>query len=104
MDISDKIRNAFGRVKSGTIAVSLEAKKKIRESSLKGEINSLEARLSSAYTRIGREGFASYHDVLYEYENLQKPMEDAQEIISQIEDKKKNWRRRCCGLTRRSLL
>jgi len=77
MAISDKLGNAFNRAKSGTIAVSLEAKKKLKESSIKGEISALESKMSSVYTQLGKEASAECFDELYRKNDRLKELLDS---------------------------
>lgn len=89
MAISDKIGNVFNKAKSGTIAVSLEAKKKMKESSIRGEISSLEAKMNGVFTNIGKEAYSSQYDKLYGYDQLRGMMDSVKEIKDQIAAKEK---------------
>ncbi len=89
MAISDKIGNVFNKAKSGTIAVSLEAKKKMKESSIKGEISSLEAKMTGVYTQIGRDAYAELKDALAQNEKTKAHLDSVDEIKEQIAGKEK---------------
>jgi ribosomal protein L40E len=89
MAISDKIGNVFNKAKSGTIAVSLEAKKKMKESSIKGEISSLEAKMTGVFTQIGREAYAALGDALAQNEKTKVLLDSIGEIKEQIAGKEK---------------
>ncbi|MEI6101009.1 MAG: zinc-ribbon domain-containing protein [Eubacteriales bacterium] len=89
MAISDKIGNVFNKAKSGTIAVSLEAKKKMKESSIKGEISSLESKMNSVFTDIGKEAYSSQYDKLYGYDKLHDLMDAIKDLKDQISVKEK---------------
>lgn len=89
MAFSDKIGNVFNKAKSGTIAVSLEAKKKMKESSIKGEISSLESKMNSVFTEIGKEAYDSQYDKLYGYDKLRDLMDAIKDFKEQISVKEK---------------
>ena len=84
MPFSDTIGNVFNKAKSGTIAVSLEAKKKMKESSIKGEISSLESKMNSVFTEIGKEAYDSQYEKLYGYVKLRELMDQIKEFKDQI--------------------
>ena len=84
MAISDKIGNVFNKAKSGTIAVSLEAKKKMKESSIKGEISSLEAKMNGVFTQVGREAYEIFPDTLAQNEKTKELLDSIGEIKQQI--------------------
>lgn len=89
MAFSDKLGNVFNKAKSGTIAASLGAKKKMKESSIKGEISSLESKMASVYTQIGREAYASFFDTLQGNGQLKEFSGQIKEIEGQITGKEK---------------
>jgi ribosomal protein L40E/vacuolar-type H+-ATPase subunit I/STV1 len=89
MAISDKIGNVFNKAKSGTIAVSLEAKKKMKESSIKGEISSMEAKMNGVFTQIGREAYEIFPDTLAQNEKTKELTDSVAEIKQQIAAKEK---------------
>ena len=86
---SDKLGSAFNKAKSSTIAVSLEAKKKLKESSVKGEISTLENKMSSVYTQIGREAYTECYDTLCENAKLKELMDSVKSYQEQIAAKEK---------------
>lgn len=88
MDISEKIGSAFDKAKSGTIAVSLEAKKKFKEASFKSELSSLESRLNYVYTQIGREAYGRCYEALGSIDELKKFLENVADLLNQISAKK----------------
>jgi hypothetical protein len=87
MPFSDTIGNVFNKAKSGTIAVSLEAKKKMKESSIRGEISSLESKMNSVFTQIGKEAYESQYDKLYGYDMLRELMDQIKDLKDQIGEK-----------------
>lgn len=89
MPFSDTIGNVFNKAKSGTIAVSLEAKKKMKESSMRGEISSLESKMNSVFTKIGKEAYESQYDKLYGYDTLRGLMDEIKDLKDQIDAKEK---------------
>lgn len=89
MALSDKIGNVFNKAKSSTIAVSLEAKKKMKESSIKGEISSLESKMNSVYTEIGKEAYGSFFDALYTNEKLKELLDSINDLKDQVSGKEK---------------
>lgn len=89
MAFKESLGNVWGKAKSGTIAVSLEAKKKMKESSIKGEISSLEAKMNGVFTQIGREAYESLPDALAGNEKTKEFCDSVGEIKEQIAVKQK---------------
>ena len=89
MSFQDTISNAFNKAKSGTIAVSLEAKKKMKESSIKGEISTLDSKLSNVYTNIGREAYSNHFEALSQIDGMGELIQNAKDLEGQIEGKQK---------------
>jgi replicative DNA helicase len=89
MAFTDKLGEVFNKAKGGTIAVSLEAKKKMKESSIKGEISSLESKMNSVFTRIGKEAYDSFFETLYTDEKLRELMDSVKDLKDQIIGKEK---------------
>ncbi len=84
MPFSDKIGNVFNKAKSGTIAVSLEAKKKVKEASIRGEISSLESKMNSVFTEIGKEAYETQYEKLFGYDKMRELMDEIKEYKDQI--------------------
>lgn len=89
MSITDKIGNVFNKAKSGTIAMTLEAKKKMKESSVRGEISSLESKMNSVYTEIGKEACGRFLDTLNTDSKLKELLDSIQDLKNQISGKEK---------------
>ena len=89
MAFTDKIGNVFNKAKSGTIAVSLEAKKKMKESSIKGEISSLESKKISVFTEVGNEAYEKFLDTLGTDAKLKELLDSIQDLKDQISGKEK---------------
>jgi sec-independent protein translocase protein TatA len=89
MAIKETLGNVWGKAKSGTITVSLEAKKKMKESSIKGEISSLEAKMTGVFTQIGREAYENLPDALEKNEKTKALLDSVGEMKDQIAAKEK---------------
>lgn|GEM_PF-2286946 len=89
MALKESLGNVWGKAKSGTIAVSLEAKKKMKESSIKGEISSLEAKMTGVFTQLGREAYEAFLDELAQNEKTKAFLDSISEIKEQIAGKEK---------------
>jgi len=89
MAFKESLGNVWGKAKSGTMAVSLEAKKKMKESSIKGEISSLEAKMNGVFTQIGREAYESLSGALAQNEKTKELSDSLGEIKDQIAAKEK---------------
>ena len=68
---------------------SLEAKKKMKESSIKGDISSLEAKMNGVFTQIGREAYENLPDALAGNEKTKELSDSVGEIRDQISVKEK---------------